>query len=147
MILEHIDHIHRHAGLNPLFEEAFSFLASRPILTPGRHDVGSNGLFLFASEGEAPGGTRMEAHRHHLDLHFTLEGTDHFGWRPLSLCGKPDAPFNEEQDVWHFADPPSVIIPNHAGQVIIVWPEDVHAPLISASTFRKLVIKVPMVSL
>ena len=144
MLLDHIEHIHRHADLHPLFREAFAVLAKGGHWTPGRHDVGTNGLFLFASQGATEGGSRMEAHRSHLDIHFTLDGADHFGWKPLVHCGPPDAPFDVEKDVWTFADAPVAVHTLLPGQLAIVWPEDVHAPLYAPGTFRKLVIKVPI---
>jgi biofilm protein TabA len=144
MIIDHIDNAERWFSLHPLFKEAFSAIRTTLSWPSGRADLGSNGLFTFGGHGHAPGGSTMETHRRHLDIHFTIEGTDHFAWRALADCIAPDGPFDEASDCRLFRDAPASVTPLTKGLFAIVWPEDAHAPLYLPSSFTKVVMKVPI---
>lgn len=144
MIVDHLDNAERHFQLHPLFAEAFRAIRSTPQWPSGRATLGQNGLFTFSHDGLCDGGTKLEVHRTHLDIHCTLEGVDHFAWRALADCSLPTAPFNTELDCGMFHDTASTITPLTKGMFAIVWPDDVHAPLHLPGTVRKVVVKVPI---
>jgi biofilm protein TabA len=113
-------------------------------LLPGRHDVVGDELYVMASPEAATRPTAMlEVHRRYIDVHVVLNGQEIIGWSPLSALASPDKPFDLEHDFGCFRDPHASAHPLVAGQLMVCFPEDAHAPLLgSGSLVQKCVFKV-----
>jgi biofilm protein TabA len=94
------------------------------------------GLTLAASIAE------FECHRQHIDIQFCISGKETFGWKPLNTCKHAKTPFSFEKDVQFFEDSPDMYFELQENQFVILFPEDVHAPMISDGMIRKLIFKV-----
>jgi biofilm protein TabA len=148
MILDTIANIDRYAALHPLFPRAFEFLRNTNLLAlaPGHYPI--EGEQLFAIVEHVPGRTREEAqlecHRKYIDIQLVLEGVDEMGWKPLSDCREPVADYSAERDIQFFRDAPASWIATPPGAFCIFFPEDAHAPLVSAGSIRKVVVKIAL---
>lgn len=146
MIFDTLANADRYAALNKHFPRAFEFLraAARDAPPPGRYPI--DGENLIAIVESAPGRSRdaakLECHRKYIDIQLVLEGTDEMGWRPLCDCSAPLADYNSEKDIRFFHDAPSSWISTPPGTYCIFFPEDAHAPLVSAGGIRKVIVKV-----
>ncbi|HWQ08028.1 MAG TPA: YhcH/YjgK/YiaL family protein [Holophaga sp.] len=148
MILCPVSQFPRYAGLHPRFQEVAAFLAG---LDPcrvgeGRMDLDGDALYASCSPEartrpaeEAP----LEAHRAYIDIQVVLEGTDTMGWAPLAACRTEAGPYDPGKDIVFFREPPTHHVQVPAGHLVVLFPEDAHAPLIGdGRTLSKVVVKV-----
>lgn len=146
MILDTLTRADRYLALHPRFAEAFAFLRTTDLaaLAPGRHAIDGDALFALVEDG--PGRTRAEAklecHRRYLDIQLVLKGIDEMGWKPLSECVAPLTDYDAKRDIRFYDDAPASWIATPAGAFCLFFPDDAHAPLVSAERIRKVVVKV-----
>ena len=136
MIFSALSQSSRYALLHPLFPRAFEYIRNTDLhaLAPGRHDIIGDDMFVIVEHG--PGRTRVEAqlecHRRYIDIQLVLEGVDEMGWKPLADCREPVGDYSAERDIRFFRDAVDswiAVLPDH---FCIFFPEDAHAPLVSA---------------
>lgn len=139
----------RYLSLSPRFAVAFEFLKNLPAdIAPGRHDIdGDNCFALVQSYQTKPHAqAAFEAHRKYTDIQFIQAGRETLLWAPLATLTQVTKPYVEERDVAFFAMPSQVTPVNlQAGEFVIFFPEDGHAPGLEcagATEVRKIVIKV-----
>jgi YhcH/YjgK/YiaL family protein len=155
MVIDTLRNCERYAALHPDFANAFEFLAhadwaelSAGSVTPERHSVrhAIDGDRVYVSidriDGRGHAGARLEAHRRHIDIQFTIEGHEEIGWRPLADCAQPDGTFNDERDVGFFCDTPETWLSVPAGTFAIFFPDDAHAPLAGGGPVKKAIVKI-----
>lgn len=148
MILDTLGQADRYLALHPLFARAFEYLRSTNLdaLAPGKHAI--QGEQLFAIVESCPGRSRAEAklecHRHYIDIQLVLEGVDEMGWKPLAECADPATDYDAARDIRFFRDAPSSWITTPPGSFCLFFPDDAHAPLVSAGRIRKVVVKIAL---
>ena len=151
MVTDTLRNCARYAPLHPEFARAFEFLsrADWAELTAGsrhaaRHEIDGDRLYVSIEtrEGRGRHGTRLEAHRRHIDIQFTIEGHDEIGWQPLADCGAPAGEFDESGDVGFFSGSPQTWLSLPPGRFAIFFPDDAHAPLGGRGIVRKAVVKI-----
>jgi YhcH/YjgK/YiaL family protein len=155
MVLDTLRNCARYVALHPEFAKAFEFLAhadwaelASGSVTHERHSVRHplDGDRMYVSIDHATGrgraGARLEAHRQHIDIQFTIEGNEEIGWRPLAACAQPDGAFDDERDVGFFRDAPETWVSVPAGTFTIFFPDDAHAPLAGGGTVKKAIVKI-----
>jgi biofilm protein TabA len=146
MIFSTLANSSRYAALHPLFPRAFDYIRDTELdmLAPGRHDIIGDELFVIIEH--MPGRTRAEAqlevHRRYIDIQLVLQGVDEMGWKPLADCREPAGDYSAEKDIRFFRDPPDNWIATPPGAFCLFFPEDAHAPLVSAGGIRKAVFKI-----
>jgi YhcH/YjgK/YiaL family protein len=149
MIFSTVSQSDRYAALHPLFPRAFEYIRNTDLqsLAPGCYPI--IGEDLLAIVEHMPGRTRAEAklecHRRYIDIQLVLEGTDEMGWKDLSECHNPVSDYSAEKDIRFFHDAPVTWIATPPGAFCIFFPEDAHAPLVSAGQIRKVVFKIAAV--
>ena len=155
MVIDLLRNCARYARLHPGFDQAFEFLAhadwaelASGSVSAERHSVrhAIDGDRLYVSidhiDGRGRAGARLEAHRHHIDIQFTIEGREEIGWKPLADCTQPAGAFDSERDVGFFADRPETWLSVPAGTFAIFFPDDAHAPLGGDGTVKKAIVKI-----
>ena len=148
MIFSTLTNADRYVALHPLFPRAFEYIRNADLtsLAPGHYPI--EGEQLFAIVEHVPGRTRaeaqLEAHRRYIDIQLVLEGVDEMGWKPLSDCREPVSDYSAERDIQFFRDAPASWIATPPGAFCIFFPEDAHAPLVSAGRIRKVVLKIAL---
>jgi biofilm protein TabA len=115
-------------------------------LEPGNYEVA--GEEVKAVLMDKPGKTaaesleKFECHEKHIDIQVLIQGEEQIGWKPRVDCKAPRGEYNPEKDVLFYQDAPDMYFQLKPGQFVILFPEDVHAPMISKGNVKKLVIKV-----
>jgi len=155
MVIDTLRNCARYASLHREFARAFEFLAQADwaelasvSVSPERHSVrhAIDGDRMYVSidrvEGRGREGARLEAHRRHIDIQFTIEGHEEIGWRPLADCTQPAGTFSEERDVQFFSDTAETWLSLPAGTFAIFFPDDAHAPLGGHGAVKKAIVKV-----
>ena len=146
MILAKLTEADRYAILHPLFARAFEFLRSTDLstLAPGMHDIEGEQLFAIVEDcaGRTCAEAKLECHRRYIDIQLVLAGIDEMGWKPLAECVDPETDHDDARDIRFFNDTPSSWITTPSGSFCLFFPEDAHAPLVSAGRIRKVVVKI-----
>ncbi len=146
MILTTLDDSARYEALHPLFKSFFDYVRTHDLLHAplGRIEVDGDRLFINNSRPElVPADCQvLEAHRDYIDLHVVLEGVERFGWLPLAEARDERQAFDAAADCALYGDRPATWLTLRPGDVVIVFPEDAHAPIVGEGHVRKLVGKV-----
>ena len=146
MILDTLNQANRYFTLHPLFAQAFEFLRGTDLLAldPGIHTIDGERLFAIVEDcaGRTRAEAKLECHRRYIDIQLVLEGVDEMGWKPLAECLDPATDHDEARDIRFFNDAPSSWIATPSGSFCLFFPDDTHAPLVSAGRIRKVVVKI-----
>ncbi|HSJ81523.1 MAG TPA: YhcH/YjgK/YiaL family protein [Thiobacillus sp.] len=148
MILDTLARSDRYSSLHPLFARAFEFLRSADLLAlaPGMHTIQGEQLFAIveACIGRTRTEAKLECHRRYIDIQLVLEGVDEMGWKPLAECSDPATDYDDARDIRFFNDAPASWIATPPGSFCLFFPDDAHAPLVSAGMIRKVVVKIAL---
>ena len=148
MIFSTISQPDRYAALHPLFPRAFDYIRNTDLLTlaPGRYPIVGEQLFVIVENvsGRTRAEAKLECHRRYIDIQLVLEGLDEMGWKALADCVDPVSDYSAEKDIRFFHDAPASWIATPPGAFCIFFPEDAHAPLVSAGQIRKVIFKIAL---
>jgi biofilm protein TabA len=148
MIIDTLANASKYYGLHPAFAKAFAFIKSHNDFensTETNFKIADN---LKAFIAEFHGVTKenslkkFECHNKNIDIQYCIKGKEIFGWKPRENCHNMQSDYNTEKDVLFFNDAPDMFFELCAGQFVIFFPEDVHAPGIGDGEIKKLVVKV-----
>ncbi|HLW18838.1 MAG TPA: YhcH/YjgK/YiaL family protein [Cyclobacteriaceae bacterium] len=148
MIIDTLTNSGKYSCIHPLFSEAFEFIANQDLdaMEPGNYEIAGEELKAVvmdkAGKTAAESLEKFECHNAHIDIQVCIQGDEQIGWKPRADCSAPKGDYNAEKDVLFYNDSPDVYFQLKAGQFVILFPEDVHAPMISEGNIKKLVVKV-----
>lgn len=116
------------------------------LVPEGKSGLEDSGCFCIKVEGPGRGkeASPLEAHRAYIDIQYTVEGTDIIGWKGRVETDLSSG-YDEQQDIEFFPESLSdtwLEVP--AGRVLVLFPEDLHAPMACETEVKKLVIKIPV---
>ena len=113
MILDSISNCERYYALNPRLKAAFDYLGQTDVqaLTPGRHDIDGDDLFVTVSELDLKPVEEalFEVHDEYIDIQVVFGGEELFGWRERRDCRMPQGEFDIARDVRFFTDPSQTV--------------------------------------
>lgn len=147
MIVDSLNNASTYKSLHPLFAKAFDFIENNDInmLEDGTIAI-EEGLKLIVSTKKGKTITeslaKFECHDHHIDIQICAKGSETIGWKPREKCAIPNGEYNSEKDVCFFNDAPDMFFQLTNNQFVILYPNDVHAPMIGEDVIKKLVFKV-----
>jgi biofilm protein TabA len=151
MIVAELDHIARQAAMSPRLRKGLDFLHNLDpqALEPGTVEIDGREVYAMIQSYTSRPVTenpRFEAHRKYLDIQCLVSGTEAMGWAPLDQL-VASAPYNVERDMLIGAVPVEVrtLVRFTAGQAILLYPSDAHAPGLAAGEpepIVKVVVKV-----
>ncbi len=146
MLYDTTEHLLKYSFLSPRLERAFRFLAETDFssLPDGRIELDGTDVFADLSTYE----TRLvndtpEAHRKYIDVQCLLRGKELVGVAPLSAM-QEELSGDQTRDIWFYHGPMEPLTLS-GSRVLVLWPQDAHAPCIAAGapeTVRKCVVKV-----
>ncbi|MEX2513186.1 MAG: YhcH/YjgK/YiaL family protein [Cyclobacteriaceae bacterium] len=148
MILDTLSNTTKYSCIHPLFKKAFSFIQSQNFaeLENGKYEIDGEALqamvFEKPSKTAAEANQKFECHDRHIDIQICINGKETIGWKPRETCGILKEPYNPEKDVSYYTDEPDMYFQMESGQFVILFPEDVHSPMIGEGMIKKMVIKV-----
>lgn len=146
MIFSTLSQSDRYAALHPQFPRVFEFMRTTDLLAlaPGRYPIAGEQLFVIVEHvaGRSREAAKLECHRRYIDIQLVLEGNEQMGWKPLADCFNPVSDFSTEKDIRFFLDAPASWIATPPDHFCIFFPEDAHAPLVSAGSIRKVIFKI-----
>jgi biofilm protein TabA len=150
MIIDSLTNATKYFSLHPFFERAFNYINNTALhsIPAGKYIVDGDNIkaIFFTQPGvsEEKSVDEFECHNQHIDIQVCISGKEKFGWKPRGNCVAPKGVYDTERDVLFFGDQPDMFFELRAGQFVILFPDDVHAPLIAVDDLpiQKLVMKV-----
>ena len=146
MILDSFERFVCYTELNPLFRKVLEFFRRHDpaTLADGRYEIDGQSVYMVLGENVLKNESEalLEAHDRYIDIQYVIRGRENFGWRDRSKCLAPRSEMDAERDILFFDDRPSTFVGVTAGQFVIFFPYDAHAPLIGEGCDRKCIVKV-----
>ena len=148
MIIDTIQNASKYYSVHPLFAKAFDYIRKTNLDTieMGKYEIeGENLKAAFSNKKgmtAAESVAKFECHNKHIDIQLCISGVEQMGWKPREKCKIENGGYNAEKDVQLYSETPDMYFQLAAGQFVIFFPEDVHAPMIGEGEIKKLVIKV-----
>ena len=147
MVVDTIENLEKYAALNPLFAQAIAYLKSTDLNSiEAGSKVELKGKDLVVNFAQTKPKTKEEAkletHNKFIDIQIPLSGTEVMGYTPAKDCRPADAGYNEEKDITFFVGAAEDYIAVKPGMFAIFFPQDGHAPGISAVGVKKVIVKV-----
>jgi YhcH/YjgK/YiaL family protein len=150
MIQTTVENLSRYESLNPLFPAAFAAMEAlaAEAFTKGRHEVDGDRIYVNAAEYDTKpvSDSCMEHHKRYIDVMWMVSGEEIIGTCPVAQLQEFIKPYSSEIDAaLAKLVPVYTEVKIGAGDVVILFPEDAHAPcmqLDGVSAVRKLIAKV-----
>jgi YhcH/YjgK/YiaL family protein len=145
--LEQRDH---QIPLTPFLQKALDFLRRKDIrsLPDGRTDIDGDRVFALVQRYEtaATDAPKFEYHGKYIDVQFIASGEEVISWAPAGMMTITEV-YDADKDICFGTVAAGKWTPVRleAGQLMVLWPEDAHAPKGAAgrpSKVMKIVIKV-----
>ncbi len=110
----------------------------------GKYEIDGKNLFFEISNCNlrAKQNAPLEAHKKYADLQLILDGAETFGLSDTNVCRSVKTPYNLEKDIEFFEDAPEQYKTLSAGEFMVFFPENAHAPLIGEGSVKKVVFKI-----
>ena len=144
MIIDTIDHLEKYASLNPLFAQAIEYLKTTDLNSLEVGKIELKGCDLVVNVAETKPKTKEEAkletHNKFIDIQIPLSGTEIMGYTPGDAL--PQAEYNAEKDITFFPGLSQDYFAVKPGMFAIFFPQDGHAPGISETGVKKIIVKV-----
>ena len=151
MIVATLDQLADQAAVPPRLRKALSFLQDADLLAleEGRVEIEGSEVFALVQSYDTraiPEQPRFEAHRKYLDVQYLAAGTEAMGWASLDQLDVT-VDYMPDKDVLlgHVPDGAHCFVPFSAGQAILLYPTDAHAPMHAVDApvpVKKIVVKV-----
>ena len=145
MILDNIANHRQYECLNRRFKTAFKALLNKKTLklAAGIYELDGRNVYLSVYEGKAAGKKRLESHKKYIDIQYVVNGEEVIGWENLLNCKKILKPYSKLNDITFFKEKPACFVRLKAGDFVVFYPPDAHAPLYSGSkSIKKIVAKI-----
>jgi YhcH/YjgK/YiaL family protein len=151
MIVASLDQLANQASMPPRLRVALDFLQQTDLLAlpDGRAEIQGEEVFALVQSYDTrpiPEQPRFEAHRKYLDVQYLASGKEAMGWASLDQLDVTIA-YIPDKDILlgHVPEGASCFVPFGAGQGILLYPTDAHAPMHAAGEpgpVKKIVVKV-----
>lgn len=132
-------------------KKAFDYIASHDLLSlpEGKTVVDGDNVWVNRQSyvGRDFENCKIEGHQRYLDLQIVLKGTEGFGYVDITRKGlEITSPYDEVKDKANYKGELDGIIYLHDHQFALVYPEDLHMPLIKVNdeTIEKAVFKIKL---
>jgi YhcH/YjgK/YiaL family protein len=152
MVVTDLRHVDSQAAMTAGLRKAVDFLGRRDLmsLSDGREEIDGERVFALVQRYETArvDEPRFECHRKYIDVQFMVSGEEVIGWAPAGNMTVTEA-YDAGKDICFgtVAEGQWVPVRLEAGQLMVLRPEDAHAPKGAAggpSKVMKIVVKVAM---
>lgn len=151
MIVANLREIAQQINLSPRMRRALDFLqqARGQELADGRLEIDGREVYAlvqsYTSRAESDN-PRWEAHQQYVDIQYVVSGVEAIGWASLDRLTVTH-PYMAERDILlgTVAAEDKTLVRVAAGQAMVLYPSDAHAPQLAAdapTAVKKIVVKV-----
>lgn len=144
MIIDTLENLGKYASLNPLFPEIIRYLAAQELqqIPLGKTVLQPENLVVnvVTANPKSVDEAKLETHNQMIDIQIPLSGIETMGYSPRTDL--PEADYNKTDDISFYSQPPLDYITVKPGMFVIFFPQDAHAPAITPSILKKIIVKV-----
>ncbi len=136
MIIDTLSNTDKYFPIHPLFAKAFEYIRSQNLQTidVGKYQIDRDNLKAIVSNkkrmSKEESIAKFECHDKHIDIQLCINGKEQMGWKPRQNCKEQKGEYNLEKDVVFYNEVPDMHFELTNNQFAILFPEDVHAPMI-----------------
>jgi YhcH/YjgK/YiaL family protein len=148
MVVDDLKNFENYVSLHPLFAKFLAFCKEHNLaeLEEGKIELQGSDLVVNVQHpaGKDRQSARLETHNEFIDIQIPLTHDEEMGYTPAAHLG-PDAvdvAYNAEKDITFFKGMADDYITVRPGMFAIFFPQDGHAPCITAQGTKKIVVKV-----
>ncbi len=144
MVIDKFENLKNYLALHPLFAQALDYLASVDLAAhePGKEVLKEGDLTVIFTQ--APPKTKEEAkletHNDFIDIQLPLSDVETMGYTPRADLAETD--YDAANDISFYPGLADDYLDIKPGMFAIFFPEDAHAPAISANGVKKVIVKV-----
>ncbi|MDF3005589.1 MAG: hypothetical protein K0S22_2061 [Oscillospiraceae bacterium] len=149
MVYDYLINAEKYEGLGAGITAGFAVLQTRDLaaLEPGDYPIFGDDIILkIQSYNTKPlEQARLEAHRRYIDIQYIVSGEEKIAVGSLDQAGE-ELEANPKSDIWFYAGNADALTLK-AGQFMLLFPNETHAPCISLtepSPVKKALIKVAL---
>jgi biofilm protein TabA len=150
MIASDLKHVEDQLAVTPCLQKALSFLRWTNVseLVEGKIEIEGERIYALVQcyDTLAADEPKFEFHRKFIDVQYIVSGEEVIGWASVERVAITQV-YDEDKDIAFGTVPLSEVTPVHlcVGQLVVLYPEDAHAPKLAAgklSPVKKIVVKV-----
>lgn len=145
MIIDTLEHLNEYTPICPAFAAVARFIKTHNLetLPDGRYNLDADGAFVNVQTvaAKTADNALLETHRKMIDVQVPV-ADETIGVAPL--CTLSDAPFDKERDVAFHSERPQSFVNLKRGMFAVFFPQDGHAPGITAKPLHKAIFKLPV---
>ncbi len=146
MILDTLDRLCEYSVQIPYLDLVLKFLEVTDLgsLEEGRIVLSDNDLFVNVNNQKAQTRNQVpiEAHRQYIDIQIPVSNDEEMGFMPAAFLPEASVPYKEESDIEFFPGPCDTYLNVRKGMFVAFFPGEGHAPAITETGVRKIVIKI-----
>lgn len=146
MVLDLLENLKNYEALNPHFAKVVDFLQKNELssLPLGRNEICGDTVYANVMDAKVKSKEEafIEVHRRYIDIQIPISAYELMGYTPLNEL--PAADYDNECDAatYPVGMPARDYFNVHQGEFVIFFPQDGHAPAITAVPLRKVVFKI-----
>ena len=144
MVLDNLKNLRRYEALNPLFGKAFDFIEQTDLnmLEPGKIVLVEDELFVNVMQvpAKTKEEAKLETHNEYIDIQVPISDGEVMGY--TQRTDLPEAEYDAAVDMTLYEGLATDYITVKPGMFTLFFPEDGHAPGITPTGLKKIIIKV-----
>ena len=144
MVLDNLKNLRRYEALNPLFGKAFDFIEQTDLntLEPGKIVLVEDELFVNVMQvpAKTKEEAKLETHNEYIDIQVPISDGEVMGY--TQRTDLPEAEYDAAVDMTLYEGLAADYITVKPGMFTLFFPEDGHAPAITPTGLKKIIIKV-----
>lgn len=144
MVIDNLKNLRDYVSLNPLFAKAFDYIESTDLkaLEPGKIVLIENELIVNVSQigPKTKEQAKLETHNEFIDIQVPLSDVEVMGYTQREDL--PEAEYDDNVDMTLYEGAAADYITVKPGMFALFFPEDGHAPGITPTGLRKIIVKV-----
>ena len=146
MIVDSLSKFGIYTSVYPRLGAVMSYLSGIDLSTleEGKYEIDGDNIFMTVVDAELKKTDEafLETHDKYIDIQIVISGTETFGWKDRDGCTQIKDAYSDQKDIAFFYDKPSAFLTLNAGECVVFFPGDAHAPLIGEGRVKKCIVKV-----
>ena len=144
MVIDSLKNMRHYESLNPLFKKAFDYIEQTDLntLEPGKIVLIENELIVNVNQigPKTKEEAKLETHDEYVDIQVPISGVEIMGY--TQRVDLPEAEYDAAIDMTLYDGAAANYLTVTPGMFTLFFPEDGHAPGITSTGLKKIIIKV-----
>ncbi len=144
MVIDNLKNLRDYASLNPLFAQAIDYIENTDLkaLAPGKIVLVENELIVNVNEigSKTKEEAKLETHNEYIDIQIPLTGVEQMGY--TQRADLPEAEYDAVKDLTLYEGLADDYLTVKPGMFTLFFPSDGHAPGITPTGLKKIIVKV-----